>query len=72
MDYSHAVSIDFEQGNATGFDSISGMNTLLGSNYNDSSIGDTNNNLFVIDFGDTLDRGMDLILFCIVKRGYQV
>ncbi len=55
--YAEGVNVDLEQGLATGFDNVSGVNTLLGTSFDDTFTGDTNNNVFVVGFGDTVDGG---------------
>ncbi|CAM2780863.1 LEPR-XLL domain-containing protein [Vibrio rarus] len=64
-DYSQGVTIDLENEQVTGFDSVTGMNTLIGSDYADSFVGDSNNNIFVVGFGDSVDGsgGYDTVLF---------
>ncbi|WP_261817079.1 LEPR-XLL domain-containing protein [Vibrio gallicus] len=68
LDYSSAssgVSVDLEQELVTGFASVTGMSTVIGSDYADTFIGDTNDNLFVVGFGDSVDGfgGFDSVLF---------
>ncbi|WP_117236182.1 LEPR-XLL domain-containing protein [Vibrio maerlii] len=63
--YTEGVTVDLENSSATGFDSVSGFNTIIGSSFNDVLAGDTNNNLFVVGFGDSVDGagGGDSVVF---------
>ncbi|GAM76374.1 alkaline phosphatase [Vibrio ishigakensis] len=63
--YSEGISVDLENEAVTGFDSVTGMATVIGSDYADTFIGDTNHNLFVVGFGDSVDGfgGFDTVLF---------
>lgn len=59
------VSVNLEEETATGLNGVTGINTLLGSNYGDNFIGDSNNNLFIVDLGDTVDGkgGFDSVMY---------
>ncbi|ELT96097.1 hypothetical protein CAPTEDRAFT_208413, partial [Capitella teleta] len=62
--YTTGVVVDLDAGTATGFDSVSGFNTLVGSAHSDTLTGDSNDNLFVGGIGDVIfgNSGFDTVL----------
>ncbi|NOI65300.1 LEPR-XLL domain-containing protein [Vibrio sp. 99-8-1] len=57
LDYSQhnqSVTVNLEEGKATGFDAVFGINTVIGSSKADTLIGDDNNNTFVAGVGDKI------------------
>jgi hypothetical protein len=68
LDYSgfaSAVSVNLEDETASGFDSVSGINTIIGSDAGDTLVGDSNNNVFVVGFTDQVDGndGYDSLVY---------
>lgn len=63
--YASGVTVNLDAGTATGFDGVSGFNTLIGSSQNDTLIGDSNNNLFIAGVGDSItgNGGFDSVLY---------
>ncbi|OUS36326.1 hypothetical protein A9R01_05990, partial ['Osedax' symbiont bacterium Rs2_46_30_T18] len=59
------VTVDLETGDATGFTQVAGINTIVGSDQDDVLAGDTNDNNFVVDFGDTVSGagGYDVLVY---------
>ena len=59
------VNVDLETGVATGFTQVAGIKTIVGSNQDDVLAGDTNDNDFVVDFGDTVTGagGYDTLVY---------
>jgi Ca2+-binding RTX toxin-like protein len=67
LDYSQlatGATVDLENDSATGFDKISGMQTLIGSVHSDTFTGDGNDNVFITDLTDTVDGngGFDTVV----------
>ena len=64
-DYAERVEVDLETGTATGFSAVSGIKTIVGSAYADKLLGDTNDNDFVVDFGDVVagEGGYDRLIY---------
>ncbi|MCJ8339824.1 MAG: LEPR-XLL domain-containing protein [Pseudomonadales bacterium] len=63
--YASGVTVDLETGTATGFTQVAGINTIVGSDQDDVLAGDTNDNNFVVDFGDTVigAGGYDTLIY---------
>ncbi|MCJ8339821.1 MAG: LEPR-XLL domain-containing protein [Pseudomonadales bacterium] len=63
--YATGVDVDLEAGTATGFIEVSGFQTIVGSAYDDRLVGDTNDNNFVVDFGDEVAGagGYDTLIY---------
>jgi Ca2+-binding RTX toxin-like protein len=63
--YGKGASVDLDAETAEGFSSVTGINTLVGSGYADQFTGDSNNNVFVVDMGDTVNGngGFDALIY---------